>query len=148
MIINLTSSRASLRPQDEPTYTNMLFILSNWCFPWSSTEGVEGLMVKLGQMRAQARAQRHTLMHIHTLMHVTTHATQTQNQDEGIFVARLPNECGHALDGAPPDPRRLSVGQGKEHNLTICPQTTQPTQTEKPIATASTLNQSDTPCWH
>lgn len=58
--------------------------------------------------------------------------TQTHVQNEGVFVARLPNECGQALDGAPPDPRRLSAGRGKDYNLTICPQTTQPTQAEKP----------------
>lgn len=46
---------------------------------------------------------------------------QTQDQDKGVSVARLPNECGQALDGAPPDPRRLSAGQGKDYKLTICP---------------------------
>lgn len=39
---------------------------------------------------------------------------QTQLQDEGVFVAWLPNECRQALDGAPPDPHRLAAGQGRE----------------------------------
>lgn len=69
---------------------------------------------------------------IDTYTHTRTHTQACWHGYARISVSLFPNECGQALGGFPPDPRRLAAGRRKACNRAICPHTRCPEMTNPP----------------